>query len=207
MPTATRAHSAHAAPEPPPPTEAGHDNFEFFRARLKDDPRDPVTIGFMVVNARLFLRDDYVCDETWQEPLPSLPPAFYRWLEIACATPSAGDIEVLGDLAAAMLRNHVRLPECLETFAAKVLSGELKRPTKRGPDKFKNAGRDEKLWQATELIADLFGVPRYVNNHEVKDDAPSARITAAEIVSRAARCGVHAVIKACRKKRRELGAS
>jgi hypothetical protein len=167
----------------------------------------------MVVNARLFLRDDYVCDETWPSPPPGPEEEienrkrFWRGLELACANLDAGTFDVLMNLAVAMLGNHKRMPEFLETFASKVLSGELKRPTKRGPDKFKNAARDEKLWQATELIADLFGVPRYVNNPEVKEAAPSARIMAAEIVSKATGCGVGAVIKACRKKRRELGGS
>lgn len=118
----------------------------------------------------------------------------------AAINPDTNDFDVLLMLAADGLYQNERLPEWLAVFAADVLSGKQKRPTKRGADKYANWERDYKLWRATQEVAKAFGLQRYSNNEL------SAQTTAAEIVSRAAGCNADVVITAYKKFSRIMGA-
>lgn len=120
-------------------------------------------------------------------------------LEAASSKPNALEFDVLVTTAADILSRNERMPEWLAAFAADVLLGKRKRPTKRGPQEFGNWERDYKLWRATQEVAKAFGLPHYSNNELSK------QITAAEIVSRAEGCSLDVVITAYKKYARKWG--
>jgi hypothetical protein len=120
-------------------------------------------------------------------------------LEIAASKPNSLEFDVLVTIAADILSRNERMPEWLATFAADVLLGKRKRPTKRGPQEFGNWERDYKLWRATQEVAKVFGLQHYSNNELSK------RITAAEIVSRAEGCSLDVVVTAYKKYARKWG--
>ena len=111
-------------------------------------------------------------------------------LEQAARDPDTNDFDVLVMIAAGLMRENERLPDWLATFAADVLEGKRKRPTKRGADKYKNWPRDYSLWRAVDEVASKFNLPKYTNNEL------SRKPTAADIVAEAARLKVGAVITA-----------
>jgi hypothetical protein len=57
-------------------------------------------------------------------------------LQNAATNPDTNDYETLVLLAASFLRDAGRMPEWLATFAADVLEGKRKRPTRRGTDNY-----------------------------------------------------------------------
>lgn len=114
-------------------------------------------------------------------------------LEQAARDPDTNDFDVLVKLAARLMRENERLPDWLASFAADVLEGKRKRPTKRGADKYKNWERDYSLWRAVDIVACEFDLPRYTNNEL------SNKPTAAGIVAEAARLNVDVVITAYKK--------
>ena len=111
-------------------------------------------------------------------------------LEQAARDPDTNDFDVLVMIAAGLMRENERLPDWLASFAADVLEGKRKRPTKRGADKYKNWPRDYSLWRAVDEVASKFNLPKYTNNEL------SRKPTAADIVAEAARLKVGAVITA-----------
>lgn len=111
-------------------------------------------------------------------------------LEQAARDPDTNDFDVLVMLAAGLMRENERLPDWLASFAADVLEGKRKRPTKRGADKYKNWQRDYSLWRAVDEVACKFDLPKYTNNEL------SNKPTAAGIVAEAARLNVDVVITA-----------
>lgn len=111
-------------------------------------------------------------------------------LEQSARDPDTNDFDVLVMLAAGLMRENERLPDWLASFAANVLEGKRKRPTKRGADKYKHWLRDYSLRQAVDKVASEFGLPRYTNNEL------SSQPTAAAFVAEAAGVGVDVVIKA-----------
>lgn len=120
-------------------------------------------------------------------------------LQQAAINPDTNDFDVLKTLAIDSLYRNERLPDWLAIFAADVLSGKKKRPTKRGVDKYSNWERDYKLWRATQEVAKAFGLQHYTNNEL------SEPTTAAEIVCQAAGCKVDVVITAYKKFTRNMG--
>ena len=74
-------------------------------------------------------------------------------LEQAARDPDTNDFDVLVMIAAGLMRENERLPDWLASFAADVLEGKRKRPTKRGADKYKNWPRDYSLWRAVDEVA------------------------------------------------------
>ena len=120
-------------------------------------------------------------------------------LEQAARDPDTNDFDVLVMLAADLIRDNKGLPDWLALFAADVLEGKRKRPTKRGADKYKNWVRDYSLRVAVDKVARNFGVPKYTNNEL------SNKTTAAEIVAEAAGLKVDVVITACKKHKRMMG--
>jgi len=114
-------------------------------------------------------------------------------LEAASKKPNAIEFDALLTIAADALSKNERMPDWLSAFAADVLLGKQKRPTKRGPEEFGNWERDYRLWRATQEVAKAFGLQHYSNNEL------SARLTAAEVVSRAANCSPDVVITAYKK--------
>lgn len=121
-------------------------------------------------------------------------------LQHAVIAPDTNDFDVLIMLAIDGLSKNEPLPEWLAVFAADVLSGKRKRPTKRGPDKYDNWERDYKLWRATQEVAKTFDLQHYSNNEL------SAQTTAADIVCQAAGCSADVVITAYKKFSRIMGA-
>ncbi|MBI5461957.1 MAG: hypothetical protein HY941_07205 [Gammaproteobacteria bacterium] len=117
----------------------------------------------------------------------------------AATNPDTNDFDALVAVAAKLLRKNERLPPELATFAADVLEGKTKRPTKRGSDKYDNWERDYKYWMATQEVAKAFDLPHYSNNEL------SGKTTAAHIVSQAAGCKIHEVITAYKKFNRSMG--
>ena len=114
-------------------------------------------------------------------------------LQQASIDPDTNDFDVLVGLAADSLRQGEGMPGWLATFAANVLEGKRKRPTKRGRDRYSNWQRDYKLWSATQEVARVFSMPAYTNNELSK------KPTAAHAVSLAARCPIDVVVLACRR--------
>lgn len=106
------------------------------------------------------------------------------------------DFDALVTITADVLYENQRMPEFLAIFAADVLSGKCKRPTKRGADKYRNWARDYTLMRATQEVAKAFKLPHYTNNEL------SAKTTAAKIVSEAVDCNLDVVITAYKKMRR-----
>lgn len=114
-------------------------------------------------------------------------------LEQAAANPDTNDFDVLVGIAADLLRKGEGMPVWLATFAADVLEGKRKRPTKRGADRYSTWERDFKLWRVTQEVATAFSLPAYTNNELSK------KAMAAQVVSLAAGCSVDMVILACRR--------
>ncbi|NCS66616.1 MAG: hypothetical protein AUJ86_06960 [Hydrogenophilaceae bacterium CG1_02_62_390] len=81
----------------------------------------------------------------------------YDALEQAARDPDTNDFDVLVTLTVSYMReNYQMMPVWLASFAADVLGGKRKRPTKRGADKYKNWGRDYSLWRAVNDCATSF---------------------------------------------------
>jgi len=120
-------------------------------------------------------------------------------LEVASSKPNVLEFDVLVMTAADILSRNERMPEWLAAFAADVLLGKRKRPTKRGPGAYDNWERDYKLWRATQEVAKAFGLQHYSNNELSK------KTSAAEIVSRAEGCGHDVVVTAYKKYARKWG--
>lgn len=116
-----------------------------------------------------------------------------RALAQATINPDTNDFDVLLELAVERLNQNQMLPDWLANFAADVLSGKLKRPTRRGPDKYGNFERDYKLWRTTQEVAKHYALPAYTTNEL------STKTTAAEVVCQAAGCKRDVVIKAYQK--------
>lgn len=113
-------------------------------------------------------------------------------LKNALENPDTNDFDVGVVTAAAMLRDGEHLPDWLAGFAADVLEGKRKRPTKRGPDPYANWIRDYSLARAVLEISRQFDVPEYTKNEL------SNKITAAQIVAETAHLSldvVHHAIK------------
>ena len=114
--------------------------------------------------------------------------------EEAALNPDTNDFDVLVGLAADVLyKGEMFLPRWLAIFAADVLSGKRKRPTKKGADKYVNWERDFKLWRTTQAIAEVFNLSCY-SNKEL-----SEKTTAADIVAAAWGCKPDIVVNAYKK--------
>lgn len=111
----------------------------------------------------------------------------------ALENPDTNDFDVGVGRAAAMLRAGIRLPDWLAIFAADVLQGKRKRPTKRGPDPYANWIRDHAVARAVLEVSSRFGLPQYTKNEL------SSKITAAQIVSETAHLSLDVVHKAIQK--------
>ena len=149
--------------------------------------------------AKRFLSGPVLSDDV-KEYSPQEHENVANALPQAAINPDTNDFDALVMLAADGLSRNERLPEWLAAFAADVLSGKRKRPTKRGPDEYGNWERDYKLWRATQEVAKAFDLQHYSNNEL------SAQTTAAEIVCRAAGCNADVVITAYKKFTRIMGA-
>jgi hypothetical protein len=119
-------------------------------------------------------------------------------LERAALSPDTLDYDVLVMLAVNIMRENTMMPDWLASFAADVLEGKLKRPTKRGADKYSNWQRDYSLCRAVHTVANKFNLPKYANNEL------SAKTTAANIVSEAVDLNVDVVITAYKKFKRMM---
>lgn len=82
----------------------------------------------------------------------------------------------------------VAMYDWLSSFAAEVLEGKRTRPSRRGPDRYRNFFRDLALASTVDAVAIKFDLPRYTNNEL------SNKPTAAEIVAEAAGLKVDVVI-------------
>lgn len=123
----------------------------------------------------------------------------YEALKKAASDPADTlDFDMLVISASDMLRDNGRLPGWLASFAADVLEGKRKRPTKRGADKYKNWQRDYALCRTVHEVAKKFDLPMY-NNNEL-----SNKTTAAETVSVAVDFKLDVVITACKKFKRMM---
>lgn len=141
------------------------------------------------------LRDDIQASNPQEQDFLRIGNA----LEAASKKPNAMEFDVLLSHAADALSRNERMPEWLAKFAADVLLGKRKRPTKRGPQEFGNWERDYKMWRATQEVAKAFGLQHYSNNELSK------QMTAAELVSRAEGCSLDVVVTAYKKCARKWG--
>jgi hypothetical protein len=101
------------------------------------------------------------------------------------------DFDTLVLIAADLLREGQRLPHELAKFAADVLEKKRLRPTKSGPDPYRDFVRNTELSFAVEAVVQKFSIARYakgITSHE----------TAADAVSKAANCSVDKVTHALR---------
>ena len=101
------------------------------------------------------------------------------------------DFDVLVVTAANLLRKGLRIPHELAKFAADVLEGKRSRPTKRGPDPYRDYIRNTELSFAVEAVVQMFSIARYAKGNTINENA-------ADAVSEAAKCTVSTVIKALR---------
>jgi len=118
--------------------------------------------------------------------------------------PDTLGFDYLMSLAAGFQRSKYRVPDFLAAFAADVLEGKRKRPTKRGADPYAKYRRNYALFEATEAVAKEFDLPCYSNNEL------SEKTTAAEIVSMAEHCTTDIVVtayKKCKKRREDWAKS
>jgi hypothetical protein len=93
--------------------------------------------------------------------------------------------------AADLLREGQRLPHDLARFAADVLEKKSIRPTKSGPDPYRDFVRNTELSFAVEAVVQKFRIARYAKGN-------TSHETAADAVSEAAKCNVNIVIRALR---------
>ena len=101
------------------------------------------------------------------------------------------DFDALVVTAANLLREGLRLPHELAKFTADVLEGKRSRPTRRGPDPYRDYIRNTELSFAVEAVVQKFSIARYAKGNTSNE-------TAADAVSEAAKCTASAVIKALR---------
>lgn len=114
-------------------------------------------------------------------------------LRESAQNPDPNEYDVLVTLSADLLRQNEVMPGWLKSFAADVLTGERRRPTKRGPDPYARWDRDYRLWRAVRDVAHACSVPHYSNNEL------SSKVTAASIVSVATEHPVDTIVKAYQK--------
>jgi hypothetical protein len=152
-------------------------------------PDDAVVEFARRVLDRDILGDDVRAEPPTKETHLKVAQALQR----AAIDPDANDYDTLILVIADLLRRGEALPGWLATFAADVLGGQRKRPTRRGRDEYANWQRDYKLWRVTEEVATTYALPRYTNNEL------SEKPTAAHAVAIAARCSYDVVVRACRR--------
>jgi hypothetical protein len=99
------------------------------------------------------------------------------------------DFDTMVNLVATLLRNGDPLTDQLSKFAADVLDGKRSRPTKRGPDPYRDFGRNVRLSFATEAVARKFSIARYAKGNNTSE-------TAVDAVSNAFKCSVNTVTHA-----------
>jgi hypothetical protein len=103
------------------------------------------------------------------------------------------EFDVFAMVAAVLIRQGEVLPKKLAEFVADVLEGKQLRPTKRGPDPYRDFIRNVELSFAVEAVAQKFGIARYAKGNTNNE-------TAADAVSEAAKCTVSMVTHALRSK-------
>jgi hypothetical protein len=101
------------------------------------------------------------------------------------------DFDALVVTTAELLREGQPIPNKLAKFAADVLEGKRSRPTKRGPDPYRDYIRNTELSFAVEAVVQKFSIARYAKGNTSNE-------TAADAVSEAAKCTASTVIKALR---------
>ena len=158
--------------------------------------------------ARELWRDFNFVDDLERQGALSKAEAPARTAELVRATvsPDSNDFDVMVGMAASTLRDGAKvleravgLPAEIALFAADVLEGKRKRPTKRGRDTYANWPRDYKLYRLVQDVAKAFDLPHYSNNELFE------RPTAAGIVSLATGHSVDVVKTAYKKFRRIRG--
>lgn len=103
------------------------------------------------------------------------------------------DFDALVLTAADLLREGQPIPNKLAKFAGDVLEGKRSRPTKRGPDPYRDFSRNVELSFAVEAVVQKFGIARYAKGNTNNQ-------TAVDAVSEAAKCTVSTVTHALRSK-------
>jgi len=103
------------------------------------------------------------------------------------------DFDALVSTAAGLLREGQPIPNKLAKFAADALEGKRSRPTKRGPDPYRDFIRNVELSFAVEAVVQKFGIARYAKGNTNNQ-------TAVDAVSEAAKCTVNTVMHALRSK-------
>jgi hypothetical protein len=101
------------------------------------------------------------------------------------------DFDALVLTTADLLREGQHLPHEFAKFAADVLEGKRSRPTKRGPDPYRDYNRNTELSFAVEAVVQKFSIARYAKGNTSNE-------TAVDAVSEAAKCTVNTVIHALR---------
>jgi len=149
-------------------------------------------IGNALAFAKSFLKGQVLINDVRARKEDA--PRVYEALEKAAVNPDTNDFDALIALAALLLRERaVMLPPILANFAADVIEGKRKRPTRRGADKYRTWVRDYKLYRAVQEVARAFHLPHYSNNEL------SSNVSAAQIVSQAAACKLSAVVRAYKR--------
>ncbi|MGR3610140.1 MAG: hypothetical protein ACU0BN_15015 [Sulfitobacter sp.] len=103
------------------------------------------------------------------------------------------DFDALVLTATDLLREGQPIPNKLAKFAGDVLEGKRSRPTKRGPDPYRDFIRNVELSFAVEAVVQKFGIARYAKGNTNNQ-------TAVDAVSEAAKCTVSTVTRALRSK-------
>lgn len=101
------------------------------------------------------------------------------------------DFDVLIQTSAQLIRDGQALPLNLANFVADVLEKKRSRPTKHGPDPYRDFIRNVKLSFIVEAIVYKFGIARYVTGHASGE-------TAVDSLSKASKFSVNTVINALR---------
>jgi hypothetical protein len=101
------------------------------------------------------------------------------------------DFDFLVMIVAEQIREGGPVLHKFAEFAADVLEGKRSRPTKPGPDPYRDYGRNIKLFFVVEAVTQKFDIPRYAKGNTTNE-------TAVDAVSEAARCSVNTVTHALR---------
>jgi hypothetical protein len=101
------------------------------------------------------------------------------------------DFDALVITAIELIREGQILPHKLAQFAADVLEQKRSRPTKRGPDPYRDYIRNTELSFAVEAVVQKFGIARYAKGNTSNE-------TAVDAVSEVAKCTANTVTHALR---------
>lgn len=153
--------------------------------------------------ARAFLAGDVMQRDVRSAPATGHEKSsIVEQLTLAAENPDTNDFDLLIALVEEFRKKGQRLPDWLADFAADAATGKIKRPTKRGPDTYKNWERDYTLFRCVTEVSLKFLIPKYINSDQgegLPGSGTTMKPTAAAIVSQASGISADVVITAYKR--------